>query len=251
MADPPPLYPQDEEETLESPRSSADSAPPPRALSLPRIDGEGDDDTEYHIIGSSPTPADSREDTQYYTLGMSDPDDEPTQVSKRPRVEPDSEASDDPDTEYYTLGSPDAATGRRPADDITAPSMSVSGDEDDEVYYTLDSSNPGGIPTRDVALPPRLLSPDDEVDDPGDDVELDLDPETHPELDLMDLDDIGEIGAIDLETLPELDLDDETIPEVDLGPPVFLELKPKPDPEIPVSTVTLVHLTQFLIEIDT
>ncbi len=67
--------------------------------------------------------------------------------------------------------------------------------------------------------------------------EIELDPETYPEIDL------GE--------LPELDLDDETIPEVDLGPPVFLELRPKPDPEVPQSSDTLTHLTQFLIEIDT
>ena len=55
---------------------------------------------------------------------------------------------------------------------------------------------------------------------------------------------------IDLEELPELDLDDETIPEVDLGPPVFLELHPKPDPQVPESSDTLTHLTQFLIEIE-
>ncbi|MDP7111112.1 MAG: serine/threonine-protein kinase [Myxococcota bacterium] len=66
--------------------------------------------------------------------------------------------------------------------------------------------------------------------------DLDLDPETYPEIDL------GE--------LPELDLDDETIPEVDLGPPVFLELHPKPDPKVPQASDTLTHLTQFLIEIE-
>ncbi len=66
--------------------------------------------------------------------------------------------------------------------------------------------------------------------------EIELDPETSFE--------------IDLEELPELDLDDETIPEVDLGPPVFLELHPKPDPTVPESSDTLTHLTQFLIEIE-
>jgi len=274
LNDAPPDMGDDDEETLESPSQPSAQSAPPRAISLPRMGGGDDDDTtKYHVVGASkpstaaptgrkhvpssrvPTPHDqveNKDETQYYTLGVGpSPDEEPTHVSKRPKLppEPAEPAEEKSGTEYYTLGAPDPSARTPAVKDITAPSMQASGAGEDEVYYTLDGADPDAIETQDVAPPPRLLSPDEE-DDIEDDEEIDLDTDTAAEIDLMDPDDIGVIGDIDLETLPELDLDDETIPEVDLGPPVFLELKPKPDPTVPVSTDTLVHLTQFLIEID-
>ena len=144
-------------------------------------------------------------------------------------------------TQYYDIPASDAASPSSEHEDVT---KRIDGTRDDP-------RQPQRMVTEVGTHPPAygLAGPgkDDTQYHAIEEEEIDLDPETHSEINLMEEDDIS---AIDLETLPELDLDDEMIPEVDLGPPVFLELRPKPDPKVPVSTDTLVHLTQFLIELN-
>ena len=206
----------EDEQTLESARAG-DELPPPE---LPQAPGEN---------------------TRYYEI--EDPE-EPT-----PSVEEETPLSahlDDP-TRYYQLP---GAGNKRGSAPVLRPvrHRGPSGEGEDTEYYIIDESASGVTSLTAASAAPRMLGTFDE-EETGEE-ELDLDPETHDEVEILAMAEIGEIGEIDLETLPELDLDDETIPEVDLGPPVFLELRPKPDPKVPVSTDTLVHLTQFLVEIE-
>ena len=221
--------PEDEDEdehTLESPREGDESLPPP---DLPQL---------------------ANDPTRYYEI------EDPKETT--PQVEEETPLGvhlDDP-TRYYTL----PGAGNKPASKaaLRPPHLGRSGEDDeaddDTEYYIIREPGSGTADLNAAKAAPRML----DIADEGDlgvvfdeDEELDLDPETQDEIDVLHSSEIGDIGEIDLETLPELDLDDETIPEVDLGPPVFLELRPKPDPKVPVSTDTLVHLTQFLVEIDT
>ncbi len=143
-------------------------------------------------------------------------------------------------TQYYTIDEADpeekpAFSGAMPRLKPAAPPPATPArPQTPEIWLTEPRPNPPPPVQLTPATPYEGLAtrePDEETE------ELELDAETAFE--------------IDLEELPELDLDDETIPEVDLGPPVFLELHPKPDPQVPESSDTLTHLTQFLIEIDT
>ena len=244
---------------------------PPREKPRPayRAEAKGDDDTRYYVIDEQ-APADDLsptddlpppplpdgemkgdDPTRYYALETAGPpsagprsaspvendDDIPTEIDHtRTTPDPATQGS----TRYYAI--PEEGTDRTDRPDRLGP------DDDEPEYYEIEEAAPDipAIPTVNAASTieaPRLLGEPEAI---GDDEEIELDPETFNELDAMEEDDIS---AIDLETLPELDLDDETIPEVDLGPPVFLELRPKPDPDVPVSTDTLVHLTQFLVEL--
>ena len=220
----------DDESTLESPRTDEEALPPP---DLPQI---GDDPTRYYEIGEPGDTSPSVEEEPARSSGDGTPLDAPL---------------DDP-TRYYTL----PGAGNKPASKAVLRPPRVdggSGDDDDTEYYIIDEPESGTARLDANGAAPRMLDTFDEGDlaaELEDDEEIDLDPETQGEIETLHPSEIGDIGEIDLETLPELDLDDETIPEVDLGPPVFLELRPKPDPKVPVSTDTLVHLTQFLVEIE-
>jgi eukaryotic-like serine/threonine-protein kinase len=207
---------EDDEQTLESARAG-DELPPPALPQAP------DENTRYYAIEGPEEP--------------SSPVEEETSLSAH---------LDDP-TRYYQL--PGAGNKRRGAP-VLRPGRprARGGEEDDTEYYVIDESASGVTSLSAASADPRMLATLDEEQPDGE--EIDLDPETHDEVEILASAEIGDIGDIDLETLPELNLDDETIPEVDLGPPVFLELRPKPDPKVPVSTDTLVHLTQFLIEIE-
>ena len=172
-------------------------------------------------------------------------------------------------TQYHTIPAPAAGGSSAEQDDVTKkmdggpedsrrhrrmvtetgtqpPGYDIPGRDADGTQYYVIEEQPTALPAN-QELPTGFATPSQAGGEAAEEEEIDLDPETHSEINLMDGDDIS---AIDLETLPELDLDDEMIPEVDLGPPVFLELRPKPDPKVPVSTDTLVHLTQFLIELN-
>ncbi len=206
----------DDEQTLESARAS-DELPPPALPQAP------DENTRYYAIEEPEEPTPSVDEETPLAAHLDDP------------------------TRYYQL--PGAGNKRSGAPTLRpARPRSHSGEDDDTEYYVLDESESGVTSLNAATAAPRMLDTFDE--EVADEEELDLDPETHDEIEILASAEIGDIGDIDLETLPELNLDDETIPEVDLGPPVFLELRPKPDPKVPVSTDTLVHLTQFLVEIE-
>jgi len=225
-----------------------------------------------------PSSSDEDGSTEYYIIRGSEEDGGPISaevpaptVRSAPPVHPGPPKPTASSTRYYSIPDSDDASSSDEHDAITrkvegdrahpgvrrrmiteagsrSPVYELPADDDDETRYHVIAEEPVPL-TASGDMPAALGTPSFSGEDllEGEEEEIELDPETHNEVDLLDEDDIS---AIDLETLPELDLDDEMIPEVDLGPPVFLELRPKPDPDVPVSTDTLVHLTQFLIELN-
>jgi len=226
----------------------------PTAASMRAVKQRAKDDgsTEYYIIRGSDdegpiTPAASTkgirprtgkpadDSTRYYSI----PAPEASSTSDEHPVRSNLSEKDRDDPRYRQRMITEAGPHPPPFDDV--PRM-----EKDPTtrYYEINGGSESPAPSGEI---PARFEPPTFPDGEEFEEEIDLDPETQNEIDLWEEDDIS---AIDLETLPELDLDDEMIPEVDLGPPVFLELRPKPDPDVPVSTDTLVHLTQFLIELN-
>lgn len=152
-----------------------------------------------------------------------------------------------------------------PPDTPIPPPLVERGDQTH--YYNLDDTGSGDEAKPRPANeppPPRMLTPEDE----GDIEELAQQHFTMPKqrsehstesnpgsaqpvLASGDLEDVEDTDELDLDDVPELDLEeDEDILEVDLGPPSFLETNPQPDPQVPASSDTLHHLTQFLVEIE-